>query len=255
MGRNTIDTKLETPAQFYLTAPAPCPYLPGQVERKVFTHLVGPEGRALNNALSNLGFRRSQNIVYRPACDGCAACTSVRVVVDEFNITRSFKRVLARNRDLTTNVVPAVATLEQYEIFRGYLDARHSDGGMADMTPFDYAQMIETGTGDTHLVEYRTWKDGIGADQPEANADQLVGVTLVDRLSDGLSMIYSFYDMTEAARGLGTYMVLDHIRRAFELDLGHVYLGYWVEDSSKMSYKARFKPQEHLIGDSWKRVD
>ncbi len=246
MGRNTTDTKLETPAQFYLTAPAPCPYLSGQVERKVFAHLAGPEGRELNNALSNLGFRRSQNIVYRPACDSCAACTSVRVVVDEFDLTRSFRRVLARNRDLATNVLAPVATLEQYEIFRGYLDARHSDGGMADMTPFDYAQMIETGTSDTHLVEYRVGNSG--------DDGRLVGVALVDRLRDGLSMIYSFYDVNEAPRGLGTYMVLDHMRRAFELGLAHVYLGYWVEDSPKMSYKARFRPQEHLIGDSWKRV-
>ena len=247
MGRNTIDTKLETPALFYLTAPAPCPYLDGKVERKVFTHLIGPEGRELNNTLSNLGFRRSQNIVYRPACDGCAACTSVRVVVEEFDLTRSFKRVLARNRDLGAHVLPAVATLEQYEVFRGYLDARHGDGGMADMTPFDYAQMIETGTTDTHLIEYR-------ARSVKDDPGPLVAVALVDRLRDGLSMIYSFYDVDEGQRGLGTYMVLDHIRRAFEAGLPHVYLGYWVEDSPKMGYKARFKPQEHLIGDNWKRV-
>ncbi|NND49119.1 MAG: arginyltransferase [Rhizobiales bacterium] len=253
MGRNTTDTKLETPAQFYLTAPAPCPYLAGKVERKVFTHLIGPEGRELNNTLSNLGFRRSQNIVYRPACDGCAACMSVRVVVDEFDLTRSFKRVLARNRDLASQTLPAMATLEQYEVFRGYLDARHGDGGMADMTPFDYAQMIETGTTDTHLVEYRTG-GGTGNGSGGEDAGRLVAVALVDRLRDGLSMIYSFYDVDEGARGLGTFMVLDHIRRAFEAGLAHVYLGYWVEDSPKMGYKARFRPQEHLIGDSWKRV-
>ena len=248
MGRRTVDTQLETPAQFYLTAPAPCPYLRGRIERKVFAHLVGPEGRALNDTLSHLGFRRSQNIAYRPACDGCAACISVRVVVDEFELTRSFRRVLARNRDVARVIVPAAATLEQYEVFRRYLDDRHHDGGMADMTALDYAQMIETGTADTHVVEYRASGAGNGG------RDTLVAVALTDRLSDGLSMIYSYYDIDLAARCLGTYVILDHIRRAAELGLAHVYLGYWVENSPKMDYKARFRPQERLIGDSWARV-
>ena len=248
MGRRTIDTQLETPAQFYLTAPAPCPYLRGRVERKVFAHLVGPDGRALNDALSHLGFRRSQNIAYRPACDGCAACVSIRVVVDEFDLTRSFRRVFVRNRDVGREVVPAAATLEQYEIFRRYLDERHSDGGMADMTPLDYAQMIETGTSDTHLIEYRAGAAG-------SDRGPLLAVALTDRLSDGLSMIYSFYDVAEAQRGLGTYVILDHIRRAAELGLTHVYLGYWVESSPKMDYKARFLPQERLIGDTWSRAE
>jgi len=251
MGRNTIDTKLETPTQFYLTAPAPCPYLRGRVERKVFAHLVGPEGHALNDALSHLGFRRSQNIAYRPACDGCAACVSVRVVVDEFQLTRSFRRVLARNRDIARDVMPAAATLEQYDVFRGYLDERHGDGGMADMTPFDYAQMIETGTAGTHLVEYRAPGE---TDAGTAGRGRLVAVALTDSLRDGLSMIYSFYDVAAAARGLGTFMVLDHVRRAFELGLPHLYLGYWVENSPKMGYKMRFRPQEHLVGDRWARV-
>ena len=250
MGSGTIDTRLETPTQFYLTAPAPCPYLKGRVERKVFAHLVGPEGRALNNALSHLGFRRSQNIVYRPACDGCAACVSVRVVVEEFCLTRSFRRVLARNADLVGNLLPASATLEQYDVFRSYLDHRHGDGGMADMTPFDFAQMLETGTVDTHIVEYRIG----GATAATGDDGRLVAVALGDRLRDGLSMIYSFFDVGESRRGLGTYMVLDHVRRAFEQGLAYLYLGYWVEESPKMGYKARFRPQEHLIGDSWTRV-
>jgi arginyl-tRNA--protein-N-Asp/Glu arginylyltransferase len=251
MGRGTFDTKLETQTQFYLTAPAPCPYLQGNYERKIFAHLVGPAGRSLNNSLTQLGFRRSQNIVYRPACDGCAACISVRVLVDGFNLTRSFKRVLSRNTDLTLRVRPANATSEQYEIFRRYLYDRHRNGDMAEMTLFDYKQMIENGTTDSHLAEYRLIpKD----DSHDTSDGMLLGVALTDQLQDGLSMIYSFYDVCHYQRGLGTYMVLDHVLRTIEMGLPYLYLGYWIKGSQKMDYKSRFTPQEHLIGKNWARV-
>jgi len=246
VGKDT-NTPLDAAAQFYLTAPAPCPYLSGQVERKVFTHLAGPGSAALNEALSHLGFRRSQNVVYRPACDSCDACVSVRVLVNSFQANRSLRRTQSRNTDLVRSVVAPTATLDQYDLFRRYLDARHSDGGMADMAPFDYAQMVETGTPDTHLVEYRI------ASKERRNL--LLGVALTDRLSDGLSMIYSFYDPEAVNRSLGTYMILDHIERAQELGLPHVYLGYWVDGSTKMDYKARFQPQERLIGEHWVEVN
>lgn len=259
MGRNGPEHPFDAATQFYLTAPAPCPYLDGQIERKVFTHLAGSGGSALNEALSHLGFRRSQNVVYRPACDDCAACVSVRVLVDGFSPSRSFRRTLARNSDLHRSIVAPTATLDHYDLFRRYLDARHSEGGMADMAPIDYAQMVETGTEDTHLVEYRTAPrggDGLASNGSRAaGKGHLLGVALTDRLSDGLSMIYSFFDPKASGRGLGTFIILDHIVRARDLGLPHVYLGYWVEGSSKMAYKARFLPQERLIGDGWMRVD
>ena len=129
--------------QFYITAPQPCPYLPGRFEKKVFTHLLSENAVSLNDTLSQAGFRRSQNIAYRPACDGCSACVSVRILVSEFEPNRSFRRILARNTDLKGTVTDAHATQEQFSLLRTYLDSRHPEGGMADMTALDYVSMIE----------------------------------------------------------------------------------------------------------------
>ena len=176
----------DTP-QFYLTAPSPCPYLAGKEERKVFTHLVGERAGELNDLLTHGGFRRSQSIAYRPACEACRACVSVRVVVDDFRPTRSMRRVLDRNADLVGEMRAAVPTSEQYSVFRAYLDSRHHDGGMADMTVLDYAMMVEDSHVSTKMVEYRTRAiDG--------RAGDLLAVGLTDVLGDGLSMVYSFYE-------------------------------------------------------------
>lgn len=238
----------DTP-QFYLTAPSPCPYLPGREERKVFTHLVGERAARLNDLLTHGGFRRSQSIAYRPACEGCRACLSVRVIVNDFRPTRNMRRVLDRNADLVGEMRAPVPTSEQYAVFRSYLDSRHRDGGMADMTVLDYAMMVEDSHVDTRLVEYRRRDPG-----GSKGRGALYAVALTDVLGDGLSMVYSFYDPAESARSLGTFMILDHIERARRMALPYVYLGYWVEGSRKMSYKARFLPQERLMGDGWIRV-
>ncbi|MET4632960.1 MULTISPECIES: arginyltransferase [Kaistia] len=238
----------DTP-QFFLTAPSPCPYLPGQMERKVFTHLVGEKASALNEILTQGGFRRSQNIAYRPACEACKACISIRVPVDQFITTRSFRRVLEKNSDLIGTRVDAAPTSEQYSLFRAYLDARHSQGGMADMTVLDYAMMVEDTHVDTMLVEYRFRGPDSGiTGQGEG---PLIATALTDLLSDGLSMVYSFYEPDLIDRSLGTLMILDHIRRARRMGLPYVYLGYWVDGSKKMAYKARFKPQQHLGPRGW----
>ena len=235
--------------QFYLTAPSPCPYLPDREERKVFTHLIGRRAAALNDTLTQSGFRRSQTIAYRPACEACRACVSVRVKIAEFRLSASFRRVVELNQDLTASVVRPEPTSEQYSLFRAYLDARHCDGGMADMTVLDYSMMIEDSHVESRLVEYRS-PDLFGhGDRP------LVAVCLTDVLADGLSMVYSFYEPEAARRSLGTYMILDHIERARRLGLHHVYLGYWVEGSKKMAYKARFRPQERLGMSGWERVE
>ena len=235
----------DTP-QFYLTAPSPCPYLAGKEERKVFTHLVGERAPELNNILTHGGFRRSQSIAYRPACEGCRACVSVRVVAKDFRPTPSMRRIVRRNADMASEMRIAVPTSEQYAIFRGYLDSRHRDGGMADMTVLDYAMMVEDSHIETRIIEYRRGKRGSG---------DLLAIALTDVLGDGLSMVYSFFEPDEAARSLGTFMVLDHIARAKRMDLAYVYLGYWVRGSRKMDYKSRFLPQERLMPDGWARVE
>ncbi len=236
----------DTP-QFYLTAPSPCPYLGGKEERKVVTHLVGERAGELNNILTQGGFRRSQSIAYRPACEGCRSCVSVRVVAKEFRPTRSMRRIAGRNDDISAEMKIAVPTSEQYSIFRAYLDSRHRDGGMADMTVLDYAMMVEDSHIETRIIEYRR--------REPRGAGELIAVALTDVLADGLSMVYSFFEPDEAPRSLGTFMVLDHVMRAQRMGLAYVYLGYWVRGSRKMDYKGRFLPQERLTPDGWARVE
>ena len=143
------------PPQFYLTAPAPCPYMPGRHERKVFTHLIGRRAAGINDTLTQSGFRRSQTIAYRPACESCRACVSVRVLVEEFRPSRNLRRVGGANADLIGASAAPKPTAEQYSLFRAYLDARHAEGGMADMSVLDYAMMVEDSHVETRLVEYR----------------------------------------------------------------------------------------------------
>lgn len=242
----------DTP-QFYLTAPSPCPYLRGQFERKVFTHLVGDNAAQLNDLLTHGGFRRSQTIAYRPACETCRACVSVRVRVDDFAWTKAFRRNARTNSDLVAADGGATPTSEQYSLFRAYLDHRHADGGMADMTVLDYATMVEDSHVRTRLVEYR--RRGPDTAINGRGAGPLLAVALVDRLSDGLSLVYSFYDPESRDRGLGTHVILDHVARAKALGLPYLYLGYWVEGSRKMDYKRRFRPQEHLGPAGWELKD
>jgi arginine-tRNA-protein transferase len=235
--------------QFYLTAPAPCPYLDGRMERKVFTHLVGDRAPTLNDILTQGGFRRSQNIAYRPACEGCKACVSVRVVVDRFCWTKAFRRIANLNADLVTEEIRPAPSSEQYALFRRYLARRHASGGMADMSVLDYAMMVEDTHVRTTMVEYRMRDPDAGA--LGRRREPLVACALTDVLSDGLSMVYSFYEPAADRRSLGTYMILDHIDRAKRHGLPYVYLGYWVQGSPKMGYKERFQPQEHLSHQGW----
>ena len=232
---------------FYITAPAPCPYLHGRMERKVFTYLSGQDAPAVNSILSRRGFRRSQNIIYLPACESCSACTPVRICVDDFVLTRPRRRTARKNADLRRRVRPPKATSEQFSVLRAYLDARHPHGGMAEMTVLDYAAMVEETNVDTMIVEYA------GTDAQGGRA--LLGASLTDRLADGLSMVYSYFDPEEPARSLGAFMILDHVQLAKELGLPYVYLGYWVKGSAKMDYKRRFGPLEGLTAQGWVRMN
>ena len=238
--------------EFYVTAPQPCPYLPGRLERKLFTHLSHDKPPELIDRLLTTGFRRSQNIAYVPYCEGCQACVSVRVLVNEFEPDRAMKRVMARNCRLVARRMPPSPTDEQFRLFRSYIDARHSDGGMADMTALDFRMMVEDTVIETFLTEYR--EKPVDATHLAFEDWPLKAVALCDRLSDGVSMVYSFYDQADASDSLGTYMILEHIAFAKRIGLPHLYLGYWIEGSRKMTYKTRFQPQERLGPDSWERA-
>lgn len=229
--------------QFYVTAPQPCPYLEGRMERKLFTALQGENADRLNDSLSQQGFRRSQNVLYRPSCAECSACLSARIDVSAFKATRGQRKTSARNTDVRRRATSPWASEEQYDLFRDYLDARHADGGMADMDVFEFAAMIEETPIRSRVVEYSRVEDG-----------QLIGVSLTDVLSDGLSMVYSFYAPDEPKRSLGTYMILDHVDIALEAGLPYVYLGYWVPGSQKMGYKAKFSGLEVYIGGRWQKM-
>jgi arginine-tRNA-protein transferase len=231
--------------RFFLTAPSPCPYLPGREERKVFAHLPMLEGPAVHDALTQGGFRRSQNIAYRPACEGCVSCLSARLPVRDYQLSRSERRILARHEDLTRHVVEAEATREQFDLLRRYLHSRHAGGGMADMTWSDFVAMVEDTAVRTYLVEYRT-------PSHDGGPGLLVACALVDRLSDGLSLVYSFFEPSAARTSPGSFMILDHLIQAKALGLPHVYLGYWVRGSRKMDYKARFSPLEVLDPNGWR---
>lgn len=229
--------------QFYVTAPQPCPYLNGRMERKLFTALQGDTAEMLNDSLSKQGFRRSQNVLYRPSCADCAACLSARIKVADFTPSRSQKRVQKRNAALTRRATAPWATEEQFDLFRRYLDTRHAEGGMADMDIFEFAAMIEETPIRSRLVEYmRPAEDG---------GELLTAVCLTDVLDDGLSMVYSFYDPALERQSLGTHIILDHIEIAREAGLPYVYLGYWVPGSEKMGYKARFSGLEIYRKGEW----
>jgi leucyl-tRNA---protein transferase len=240
-----------TGPQFYLTAPSPCPYLEGHWERKVFTHLVGERAPILNDVLTHGGFRRSQTIAYRPACENCRACISVRVVVKDFVFSSNMRRVLRLNEDLVGEIRPATPTSEQYSLFRAYIDARHGEGGMAEMSLLDYAMMVEDSHVRTKITEYRERGVDTGI---TGRGEGLRAACLTDLLVDGISLVYSFFDPALERRSPGTFIILDQIRRAQALGLPYVYLGYWVENSPKMDYKRRFAPLEMLGPTGWHRV-
>ena len=231
--------------RFFLTAPSPCPYLPGRAERKVFAHLPMSEGASVNDALTHAGFRRSQNIAYRPACESCDACISARIPVGDYVLRRSERRVLERSRDLKRHLVEAEATMEQFDLLRRYLLTRHAEGGMAEMTWPDYVAMVEDTAVRTHLIEYRTRSS-------DGGPGDLIACALVDVLVDGLSLVYSFYDPALSRRSLGSFVILDHLRQAQTAKLPYVYLGYWVGGSVKMDYKSRFDPLEVLKPGGWR---
>ncbi|MDQ0837572.1 arginyltransferase [Sphingomonas faeni] len=235
--------------RFFVTSPAPCPYLPDRQERKVFTELTGPHANELNDALGRIGFRRSQGVAYRPSCTGCTACVSVRVVTDEFVPNATQRKLLKRLGDIEVTACRTWATDEQFQLLRRYLGTRHPGGGMAGMDEDDYADMVEHSPVNSVIVEYREpGVDGV----PGA----LIGACLTDRQADGLSMVYSFFAADDARwPGFGNFIIMDHILRARDAGLPYVYLGYWVKGSPRMEYKTRYRPLEVLGPAGWRRLE
>ncbi|MBI5164532.1 MAG: arginyltransferase [Magnetospirillum sp.] len=234
---------LKRPHFFFTTAPLPCPYIAGRLERKIVTELNGPDAESLHEALSRAGFRRSHAIAYTPACPGCNACVPVRIVVEGFRADRTMRRIAKANAELVARRVPARATADQYRLFARYQEGRHAGGDMALMGYYDYRSMVEDSPIDTFLIEFR---------HPDGT---LAAACLTDRMSDGLSAVYSYYDPDLSARSLGTYVVLWLIEEAIRQGLPYIYLGYWIAESRKMSYKARFQPLEAFGPNGWRQLD
>lgn len=210
---------------------------------------MGDRAADMNDLLTQGGFRRSQKIAYRPACETCRACVSTRVLAQEFHRSESMQRIWRKNADLVGKISVAEPSGEQYALFSDYLMARHGDGGMVAMSVLDYAMMVQDSHANTSIIEYRlrgpdSFLNGEGT-------GDLIAVALTDTMSDGLSMVYSFYRTDMEKRSLGTFLILDHLERARLSGKPHVYLGYWVNGSPKMSYKTRFFPQEHLGSTGW----
>ncbi len=229
---------------FYLSGPRPCPYLAGRIERKLFTHLAGEsEAVGLNSALCRAGFRRSQTILYRPACADCTACVPVRIPVSGFSPSRSQRRLIAANRDLRADIRPPVFTEELFSLFSAYQRARHADSDMALMNANDFTAMLEEGCAATYL--HCLFDDHA----------RLKGCMIADHVADGVSAVYSFFDPREQKRGLGTALILALVDDARERGLPYVYLGYWIAAAKKMLYKTRFRPLEALGPDGWENIE
>lgn len=228
--------------QFYLTAPYPCSYLFGRVARSQVAVPGSLIDTSVYSELVRLGFRRSGQHVYRPRCDACQACVASRVPVGEFIPNRTQRRCLSRNADLQLRLLPLAFDEVHYRLYQRYQSARHAGGGMDQDDREQYCGFLLQGRVDSVLAEFSL----NGA---------VVMVALVDKLIDGLSAVYTFFDPDMDKRSLGAFGVLTQIRLAREIGLPYVYLGYWIEDCKKMAYKRGYHPLEGLVDGRWQKLE
>ncbi|MCS6785650.1 MAG: arginyltransferase [Thiobacillaceae bacterium] len=228
--------------QFYLTAAYPCSYVAGRIARSQVAVPAQAIDARLYSELVRLGFRRSGHFVYRPRCDHCQACVPVRIPVARFTPNRSQRRCRARNQDLAVRLKALAYDEAHYRLYRRYQQARHAGGGMDQDDREHYRSFLLTSHVDSALIEY-------------ALDDRVVMVSLVDRLEDGLSAVYAFFDPQLARRSLGVYNVLTLVGLAARMGLPYVYLGYWIADSRKMAYKRQYRPLEALVGGVWRPLE
>ncbi len=227
--------------KFYISTSHECGYLPDATATSLVADPQAPLDADSYSQLIQLGFRRSSDIVYRPHCTGCSACIAIRIPVAEFSVSRSQRRLWQKNNDLAVTSLPCTFDDEHYQIYRRYQSARHAGGSMDVDDPERYISFFTAAGIETRLVEFRL-------------DDKLLCVAVIDWLPAGLSAVYTFFDPEYSDRGLGAYAILWQIMRARKIGLSHVYLGYWIRDCDKMSYKARYRPHELFIDNRWLRT-
>ena len=231
----------EQKLSFYMTQEHACSYLPGKHART----LIADPGFSMNGnvytSLARIGFRRSGSHIYKPQCQSCNACIAIRLPVNKFVMNRNQKRNWRLNNDLTITKLPAGFNNEHYKLYQRYLAARHPDGGMDNPEPENYIDFLMTNWMTTEFYEIK-------------ETDKLLAVAVVDKLLDGLSAVYTFYDPDAAHRSLGRYAVLCEIKEAQNRGLSWLYLGYWIADCKKMRYKDEYQPLEYFYHDTWHRA-
>ncbi|SMF07164.1 arginyltransferase [Pseudogulbenkiania subflava] len=223
---------------FYATAPYPCSYIPDLQARSQVAIPAEAIDSAVYSQLVRLGFRRSGHYTYRPYCDGCKACQPVRIPVAAFTSNRTQRRAWKKHDSLAVELLPLLYREEHYDLYRRYQAARHAGGGMSEDDSGQYAEFILKSNVESFLAEFR--QDGV-----------LKMVSLIDRLSDGLSAVYTFYEPDDVRASYGVYNVLWQVRLASRLGLPYVYLGYWIEGCRKMDYKSAYRPLERLRDGRW----